>query len=156
MADKSMNPMKRDIEELKAKYPGRGEKRFCYPGPETPVRLFGNHKEAANITRTIVGKLSGREIVLPDTRTGYYGGTPDVLAFTRKFGVIAPSTNTIVEMDFWRMLLTNPQIQGCGFHQGQILIRMAKWATNEEMLEFLCQLRVEIDHAIDRCMTASV
>ena len=38
---------------------------------------------------------------------------------------------------------------GCGaqvgLHQGMILIRKAKWSSNEEMLEFLCQLRVEIE-----------
>ena len=40
--------------------------------------------------------------------------------------------------------------------QGHILIRKAKWSTDDELMEFLCQLRVEIDHAIDRCMTAEV
>ena len=45
------------------------------------------------------------QIVIPDTKSGYYGGTPDALATVRKFGVIAPSTNTIVEYDFWKMLM---------------------------------------------------
>ena len=68
------------------------------------------------------------QIVIPDTKTGYYGGTPDALAHVRKFGVIAPSTNTIVEYDFWKMLMKN-DIDGVGLHQGHILIRMAKWST---------------------------
>jgi len=150
--DPELNPMKRDIEELKRAYPGRGETRACYD-ITSKTRKFSNSKTAENNVRTIRGGLTGREITLPDTRSGYYDGTPDALSNIRKFGVIAPSTNTIVEYDFWRMLMKN-DIEGVGLHQGHILIRMLKWSTNEEMMEFLCQLRVEIDHAVDRCMTA--
>ena len=51
-------------------------------------------------------------------------------------------------------LLPQNNVEGVGLRQGHILIRMAKWSTDDELMEFLCQLRVEIDHAIDRCMTA--
>jgi hypothetical protein len=40
------------------------------------------------------------------------------------------------------------QLRGCGFHMGEILIRKVKWANDEEMLEFLDQLRLELDHAV--------
>ena len=148
----AQNPMARDIDELKRKYPGRGETRHCYD-LTSDTRVFSNQKTASNKTRTIKGLLTGREIVIPDTKSGYYEGRGDALATVRKFGVIAPSTNTIVEYDFWRMLMKN-DVAGVGLHQGHILIRMAKWSTDDELMEFLCQLRVEIDHAIDRCMTA--
>ena len=151
-ASEMYNPMARDIDELKRKYPGRGETRHCYD-LESDTRVFSNQKEAPNNTRKIKGLLTGREIVIPDTKTGYYVGRGDALSSVRKFGVIAPSTNTVVEYDFWRMLMKN-SVDGVGLHQGHILIRMAKWSTDEELMEFLCQLRVEIDHAIDRCMTA--
>jgi len=37
---------------------------------------------------------------------------------------------------------------------GEILIRKVKWSNDEEMLEFLDLLRLELDHAVDRCCTA--
>ena len=63
---------------------------------------------------------SSRQITIPDTQTGYYGGTPDALSHVRKFGVIAPSTNTIVEYDFWKMLIKN-DVEGVGLHQARDL-----------------------------------
>jgi hypothetical protein len=42
-------------------------------------------------------------------------------------------TNTIVEYDFWRMLMKN-DVEGVGLHQGHILIRKAKWSTGASAL----------------------
>jgi len=110
--------------------------------------------------------------VIPDVASGYYGGTPDQVNLEatvplsdtapclsqksnrRKFGVIVPSTNTIVEYEFWHMITSNKALKGCGFHMGEILIRKVKWSDDAEMLEFLDQLRLELDHAVDRCCTA--
>merc|ERR1711881_354240 len=46
------------------------------------------------------------------------------------------------------------KLRGCGFHMGEILIRKVKWSNDEEMLDFLDQLRLELDFAVDRCCTA--
>ena len=62
----SLNPMDRDIEELKLRYPGRGEKRHCYD-LTSETRLFSNGKTATNKPITIKGLLTGREV---SPRTG--------------------------------------------------------------------------------------
>jgi hypothetical protein len=56
-----LNPMARDIDELKKKYPGRGEMRHCYD-LTSETRVFSNEKVAPNRTRTIKGLLTGREV----------------------------------------------------------------------------------------------
>ena len=57
-----LNPMARDIDELKKKYPGRGEMRHCYD-LTSENRKFSNEKVAPNRTRTIKGLLTGREVM---------------------------------------------------------------------------------------------
>lgn len=42
---------------------------------------------------------------------------PDVVGFRAKMGVIIPSTNTVVESDFWDM-----QTPSVTFHTGRIYI----------------------------------
>ncbi len=42
---------------------------------------------------------------------------PNVVGFRAKMGVIIPSTNTVVEADFWDM-----RIPGVTFHTGRIYI----------------------------------
>ena len=63
-ADAALNPMARDIDELKRKYPGRGETRHCYD-LTSKTRVFSNQTTAENKTRTIKGLLTGREVRQP-------------------------------------------------------------------------------------------
>ncbi|MCX6130365.1 MAG: arylmalonate decarboxylase [Proteobacteria bacterium] len=75
----------------------------------------------------------------------------DALAWRKKFGVLAPSTNTIVEPDFYRMV-----VPGVTAHFSRIHIRDQDLSSNSKMEGLLDQIREEIIHAVDRVMTAEV
>ncbi|MEU0481215.1 arylmalonate decarboxylase [Streptosporangium sp. NPDC006013] len=72
----------------------------------------------------------------------------DALGWRRKFGVIAPSTNTIVEPDFYRMT-----VPGVTAHFSRIHIRDQNMTGNEGMERLLDQIREEIGSACERVMT---
>jgi maleate isomerase len=75
----------------------------------------------------------------------------DALGWRRKFGVLAPSTNTIVEPDFYRMT-----VPGVTAHFSRIHIRDQDLSSDSKMEGLLRQIREEILHAIDRVKTAEV
>ena len=75
----------------------------------------------------------------------------DALGWRKKFGVLAPSTNTIVEPDFHAMA-----VRGVTSHMSRIHVRDQDLSSDEKMVRILEQLRDEILFAIDRVMTASV
>ncbi|TYB64269.1 arylmalonate decarboxylase [Nonomuraea sp. PA05] len=72
----------------------------------------------------------------------------DALGWRRKFGVIAPSTNTIVEPDFYRMT-----VPGVTAHFSRIHIRDQSMAGDEGMERLLEQIRAEIGAACERVLT---
>ena len=74
---------------------------------------------------------------------------PDRLGWRRKFGVIAPSTNTIVEPEFHAMA-----VPGVTTHTSRIHIRDMHFADDAGMLRLLDQIRDEIGNSVDRVMTA--
>lgn len=73
----------------------------------------------------------------------------DALAWRKKFGVIAPSTNTIVEPDFYRM-----SVPGVTSHFSRIWIRDQNLSDNDAFEALLEQIRIEIEYAVQRVMTA--
>ena len=73
----------------------------------------------------------------------------DALGWRRKFAVIAPSTNTIVEPDFHRM-----SVPGVTSHMSRIHIRNQDLSSDRMFLQLLDQIREEIGHAIARVMTS--
>jgi maleate isomerase len=73
----------------------------------------------------------------------------DALGWRRKFGVIAPSTNTIVEPDFYRMT-----VPGVTAHFSRIHIRNQVMDSDDGMQRLLEQIRAEIGSACERVMTA--
>lgn len=73
----------------------------------------------------------------------------DALGWRKKFGVIVPSTNTIVEPDFYRMT-----VPGVTPHISRIHIRNQNLSSDEAFEELLRQIRVEIEYAVERVMTA--
>lgn len=75
----------------------------------------------------------------------------DQLAWRRKFGVLAPSTNSIVEADFNRM-----NVPGVTPLFARIHIRDQDLSSVEQMEYLRVQLDNEIDSAIDRVCTAEV
>lgn len=72
----------------------------------------------------------------------------DRLGWRRKFGVIAPSTNTIVQPEFAMM-----QVPGVTSHFSRIHIRDMNMADDDGMERLLDQIRAEIGSACDRVMT---
>ncbi|ORT56360.1 arylmalonate decarboxylase [Streptomyces sp. CB03238] len=72
----------------------------------------------------------------------------DALGWRRTFGVIAPSTNTIVEPDFYRMT-----VPGVTAHFSRIHIRDQNMAGDAGMERLLEQIRDEIGAACERVLT---
>ncbi len=72
----------------------------------------------------------------------------DALGYRKKFGVIIPSTNTIVEADFHRMT-----VPGVTANVSRIHIRNQDLSSDEKFEELLLQIRDEIGFAIERVLT---
>ncbi|MCF2531541.1 maleate cis-trans isomerase family protein [Yinghuangia soli] len=72
----------------------------------------------------------------------------DALGWRRKFGVIAPSTNTIVEPDFYRMA-----VPGVTAHFSRIHIRDQSMDGDAGFERLLEQIRAEIGAACERVLT---
>jgi len=72
----------------------------------------------------------------------------DALGSRLKAAVMVPSTNTIVEPDYYSMAPN-----GCTFHVGRILIRNQSLSNDAEFENLLIQIRGAIDEAIDNVMT---
>jgi maleate isomerase len=72
----------------------------------------------------------------------------DALGWRRKFGVIAPSTNTIVEPDFYAMA-----VPGVTSHFSRIHIRNQDLSDDANFENLLVQIRDEIGFACERVLT---
>jgi maleate isomerase len=75
----------------------------------------------------------------------------DALGWRKKFGVIAPSTNTIVEPDFYRMI-----VPGVTAHFSRIWIRNQDLSSDAMFENLLEQIREETRYAVQRVLTAEV
>ncbi|MFN6559881.1 MAG: hypothetical protein RMY28_008740 [Nostoc sp. ChiSLP01] len=75
----------------------------------------------------------------------------DALGWRKKFGVLAPSTNTIVEPDFHAMA-----VPGVTSHMSRIHIRDQDLSSDEKMVRILKEIDNEISFAVDRVMTAAI
>ena len=73
----------------------------------------------------------------------------DVLGYRGVYGVLAPSTNTVVEPDFYRM-----SVPGVTTHVGRIHIRDQNLESDADFEALLVQIRQEIESACDRVLTA--
>ena len=73
----------------------------------------------------------------------------DVLGWRGVFGVLAPSTNTVVEPDYYRMA-----VPGVTAHIGRIHIKDQTLASDSHFEALLDQIRLEINLACSRVMTA--
>ncbi|TYL46033.1 arylmalonate decarboxylase [Nocardioides sp. BGMRC 2183] len=72
----------------------------------------------------------------------------DRLGWRRKFGVIAPSTNTIVQPEFDMM-----RVPGVTSHYGRIFIPDGRIGDDEGMEALLVQIRENLDSCVERLMT---
>jgi maleate isomerase len=72
----------------------------------------------------------------------------DVLGWRNVFGVLAPSTNTVVEPDYYRMT-----VPGVTPHVARIHIRNQTLTSNDDFEGLLDQIRAEINAACERVLT---
>ena len=71
-----------------------------------------------------------------------------VLAHRAAFGVIVPSTNTVVEDEYNRI-----RPEGVSYHAGRILIENGQLDDNDVFERFLENLRLQIESAIESVLT---
>lgn len=71
-----------------------------------------------------------------------------VLAHRAAFGVIVPSTNTVVEDEYNRI-----RPEGVSYHAGRILIENGRLDDNDVFERFLESLRLQIEKAIESVLT---
>ena len=111
--------------------------------------MDANPSNESRVARTIVGRLSGRTIEIPDVDVppipalappgvvcdgapvaGFESlgsttrGHPDACSFRRRFGLLVPATNTIMEHELWSIVLANRgpgALEGIGFHTTGVL-----------------------------------
>src|SRR5438093_9981299 len=94
-----------------------------------------------------------REVFYPRVNFSRHGEDvtrmTDALGWRAKFGVLAPSTNTIVEPDFYRM-----SVPGVTAHFARIHIRDQNLGSDAAFEALLEQVREEMDHAVAQVLTA--
>lgn len=74
---------------------------------------------------------------------------PDSIGWRAKFGVLAPSTNTVVEPEFHAM-----SVPGVTCHMSRIHIRDMDMSSDGGMDRLLHQVRAELDASLEQVMTA--
>jgi len=74
---------------------------------------------------------------------------PDVLGYRAKFGVLVPSTNTIVEPDFYAMAPP-----GVTLHTGRIFIQNPTMGDDAAFEQIMVQIRASIARAVADVMSA--
>ncbi len=131
--------------------------------------------------RTIIGKLSGRKITLPDVNTPpmpslvppgviYNGepaarfgdidaarGYPDVRSFKRKFGLFIPATNTSMEHELWSIVMQNQGaggLSGVGLHTANVLTPKPQLATSADLEAYKDQFLSGLRAAVDGALLA--
>lgn len=125
---------------------------------------------------TIIGKLSGKKITIPDVnrppmpalappgvvhngkKAESFGeidssrGYPDVRSFRRKFGLILPATNTSMEHDLWSIVFKNQGpdgLRGVGLHTANVITPTPKLATEQDLMEYKNQFLGGLKSAVD-------
>ncbi len=113
--------------------------------------------------QTIVGKLSGKKITIPDVNeppmpaiappgvihngesADGFGdidserGYPDVRSFRRKFGLFIPATNTTMEHELWSVVFNNQGpggLAGVGLHTANVLTPKPQLKTEADLLQY--------------------
>jgi maleate isomerase len=136
-----------------------------------------NHRGA----QTIIGKLSGKKIVIPDVnvppmpdlaspgvvhngkRAENFGeidssrGYPDVRSFRRKLGLIIPATNTSMEHELWDIIFRNQGshgLRGVGLHTANVVMPKPKLETEEDLTEYKKQFLSGLSSAVDAASLA--
>ncbi len=143
--------------------------------------MNGQRKPDLRGTRTVIGKLSGKKITIPDvnlppmpaltdpgvifngTKAETFGeidssrGYPDVRSFRRKFGLLIPATNTSMEHELWSIIFNNQgpgALDGVGLHTCNVLTPKPQLRTEEDILEYKRQFLGGLRAAVDTVLLA--
>ncbi len=141
----------------------------------TRQELERKHEKTAPGT-TLVGKLSGKKIVIPnvdappmpalappgvihdgvkaDTFGDIDGSSsyPDVRSFRRKFGLVIPATNTSMEHELWSIIFNNRGaggLDGVGLHTANVITPKPKLETDDDLIEYKRQFLGGLRSAMD-------
>ncbi|HEX8145273.1 MAG TPA: hypothetical protein VF553_22085 [Pyrinomonadaceae bacterium] len=171
-----------EAEGLKGRATGGDER----PGPvRADAARFGimknQQKEDHRGARTIIGKLSGKKITIPDVnvppmpalappgvihngrKAENFGeidssrGYPDVRSFSRKFGLVIPATNTSMEHELWGIIFKNQGpdgLRGVGLHTANVITPKPKLETEADLLEYKKQFLGGLKAAVDAASLA--
>jgi maleate isomerase len=127
----------------------------------------------------MIGRLSGKTIVLPDVNApplpllappgvihdgepvGDFGldasrGYPDVRSFRRKFGLLIPATNTSMEHELWSIVVGNARngLDGVGVHTANVATPRPRFGTAEDLAEYQRQFLGGLKAAVDQVLPA--
>ncbi len=132
-------------------------------------------------TQTIVGKLSGKKITIPNVNAApmpslahpgvihngekaknfgeidSFLGYPDVRSFKRKFGLCIPATNTSMEHELWSIIFKNQGpngLKGVGLHTANVLTPKPQLKTEEDLMEYKEQFLNGLRLAVDGALLA--
>ena len=120
------------------------------------------HKPDLHRTRTMIGKLSGKRVTIPDANAppmpalaepgvilngqriegltiDSARGYPDVRSFRHKFGLLLPATNTSMEHELWSIIRGNPGVgglDGVGLHTSNVLTPKPQLRTEDDLLNY--------------------
>ena len=130
---------------------------------------------------TIIGKLSGKEITIPDvnatpmpalaspgiilngSKADHFGdidptiGYPDVRSFKRKFGLLIPATNTSMEHELWSIIFNNQgakKLSGVGLHTTNVITPKPKLETEADLMAYKAQFLGGLKDAVDHAKLA--
>jgi maleate isomerase len=131
--------------------------------------------------QTIIGKLSGKPIVIPDVNAPpmpalappgvIHNGTkaenfdeidsskgyPDVRSFRRKFGLLIPATNTSMEHELWSIIFKNQEpdgLLGVGLHTATVMTPKPRLETEEDLRAYKKQFLGGLRTAVDVALLA--
>ncbi len=132
-------------------------------------------------TQTIIGKLSGKKITIPNVNAPpmpllaplgviYNGGKvenfgqidssrgyPDVRSFKRKFGLLIPATNTSMEHELWSIIFKNQGpngLKGIGLHTANVLTPKPQLKTEADLMNYKKQFLGGLRTAVDGALLA--
>ena len=150
--------------------------------PTPSQRMNAHEDQDAHEFRLITGKLSGKTIRIPDVNAppipsivapgiihdgvpaegfGSIGsasdGYPDALSFRRRFGLIVPATNTIMEQELWGLIFANQgpeELRGIGIHTTTVAIPRPQVGTAEGLANFKEQFLGGLESAVTLALLA--
>lgn len=140
--------------------------------------MDAQRKKYGRGNQTIIGKLSGKKITIPDVNAPpmpalaspgviYNGGKaenfgdidsslgyPDMRSFKRKFGLVIPATNTSMEHELWSIIFKNQGLNGVGIHTANVITPKPKLETEADLMEYKKQFLGGLKSAVDSALMA--